>query len=90
MTAAIQFKHRLPPGDWKSSNRSIAGYVLSYVASSAILAQDIFDAIGDLSSRDPTGVETINVLIYKSKLIKDNLLDAAELLYDLDKEGGVS
>ena len=90
MTATIQFKHRLPPGNWKSSNRSIMGHVLPHVASSAILAQEIFDAIGGLSTRNPTAVETIDVLIYKSELIKDNLLDAAELLNDLDNDGGAS
>ena len=90
MTTAIQFKHRLPPDDWKSSNSSIMSYVLPHVASSAILAQELFDAIGGLSTRDPTAVETIDEFIYKSKLIRDNLLDAAELLNDLDKDGGAS
>ena len=90
MTATIQLKHRLPPDDWKSSNRSIMCYVLPHVASSAILAQDIFDEIGCLSTKDPTAVETIDVLMYKSQLIRDNLLDAAELLNDLDKDGGAS
>ena len=90
MTATIQFKHRLPPDDWKSDNQSIMSCVFPHVASSAILAQDIFDEIGGLSTGHPTAVETIDMLIYKSKLIKDNLLDAAELLHDLDKDGGAS
>ena len=51
-----------------------------------MLAQEVLDLVGNLSTAKPTPVETIDEIVYKLQLVRDNLLDAVELLNDLDRD----
>ena len=87
MSVKIEFEHRRPPADWKSDNRSIMGCLRdSHVAPAAMVAQELLDTITNLSIARPPTCEEVDEMIYKARLIRDNLLDSVELLNDLDRD----
>ena len=80
MTNKLAFNHRQLPDNWNRNSHSITSYLQVPIDSAATLAQDVLDTLTNLSIADPPTGDTVDNLIYKTKIIRDYLLDASEMI----------
>lgn len=85
MTNALPYKHRQPGSDWTKSNNSIVDCFQYPIASAVTIAQEVFDEVTNLSIAYPPREDTVATLIYESKIVRDYLLDVAEMLEELER-----
>lgn len=80
MTQKLALSHRQLPEDWIRNSQSITSYLQLPIDSAAMLAQEVFDTVTNLSIADPPTGDTVDTLVYKTKIIRDYLFDASEMI----------
>ncbi len=84
MTDKIQFEHRQPPQGWTESASGISTWLRGPVEAAKLLAQEILDAVGNMSIRNAPDEDDVEALIHKSNIVLHQLGDISVLLDHLE------